>query len=85
MTKELWQTWCMRRTENPENVVRIHKVPPEDGQIRHTSNGITSVLSFQILLVLPKSVTDRRIITIFLNGADCIIITNILVKIIAYL
>lgn len=24
---ELWQTWCMRRTENPENVVRIHKVP----------------------------------------------------------
>ena len=31
MTKELWQTWCMRRTENPENVVRIHKVPPEDG------------------------------------------------------
>ena len=33
MTKELWQTWCMRRTENPENVVRIHEVPPEDGQI----------------------------------------------------
>ena len=28
---ELWQTWCMRRTENPENVVRLHEVPPEDG------------------------------------------------------
>ena len=24
---EFWQTWCMRRTENPENVVRIHKIP----------------------------------------------------------
>ena len=24
---ELRQTWCMRRTENPENVVRIHKAP----------------------------------------------------------
>ena len=22
---EPWQTWCMRRTENPENVVRIHE------------------------------------------------------------
>ena len=43
MTKELWQTWCMRRTENPENVVRIHKVSQEGGQIRLTSNGITSV------------------------------------------
>ena len=28
---ELWQTWCMRRTENPENVVRLHEVPQEDG------------------------------------------------------
>ena len=25
--KELWQTWCMRRTENPENVVRLHEAP----------------------------------------------------------
>ena len=25
--RELWQTWCMRRTENPENVVRLHEVP----------------------------------------------------------
>ena len=24
---ELWQTWCMRRTENPENVVRFHEAP----------------------------------------------------------
>ena len=24
---ELWQTWCMRGTENPENVVRLHEVP----------------------------------------------------------
>lgn len=24
---ELWQTWCMRRTENPENVVRLHEAP----------------------------------------------------------
>ena len=28
---ELWQTWCMRRTENPENVVRIHEVPRRIG------------------------------------------------------
>ena len=25
--KELWQTWCMRWTENPVNMVRIHEVP----------------------------------------------------------
>ena len=24
---EPWQTWCMRGTENPENVVRVHGVP----------------------------------------------------------
>ena len=24
---EFWQTWCMRRTENPENVVRLHETP----------------------------------------------------------
>ena len=24
---ELWQTWCMRRTENPENMVRLHEAP----------------------------------------------------------
>ena len=24
---EFWQTWCMRRTENPENVVRFHETP----------------------------------------------------------
>lgn len=24
---ELWQTWCMRRTENPENVVQLHEAP----------------------------------------------------------
>ena len=28
---ELWQTWCMRRTENPQNVVRLHEVPQKDG------------------------------------------------------
>ena len=26
-SKELWQTWCMRRTENPENVVQLHEAP----------------------------------------------------------
>ena len=25
---ELWQTWCMRWIEDPENVVRLHEVPP---------------------------------------------------------
>ena len=25
---EFWQTWCMRRTENPENVVQFHETPP---------------------------------------------------------
>ena len=75
MTKELWQTWCMRRTENPENVVRIHKVPQEDGQIRFTSNGITSVIELSSSARAHWSVTDRRIITIFSNGAVCIIIT----------
>lgn len=34
---EFWQTRCMRRTENPENVVRFHETPPHgddssDGQ-----------------------------------------------------
>lgn len=24
---EFWQTWCMRGTENPENVVRVHEIP----------------------------------------------------------
>ena len=24
---DTWQTWCMRRTENPENVVRVHECP----------------------------------------------------------
>ena len=75
MTKELWQTWCMRRTENPENVVRIHKVPQEDGQIRFTSNGITSVIELSSSARAHWSVTDSRIITIFSNGAVCIIIT----------
>ena len=28
--KELWQTWCMRKTENLENVVRLHEVPLND-------------------------------------------------------
>ena len=28
-SKELWQTWCMRRTENPENVVQLHEAPQE--------------------------------------------------------
>ena len=27
LSKELWQTWCMRRTENPENVVQLHEAP----------------------------------------------------------
>lgn len=22
-----WQTWCMRRTENPEKVIRFHSCP----------------------------------------------------------
>ena len=26
-TMELWQIWYMRWTENPVNVVRVHKVP----------------------------------------------------------
>ena len=28
---EFWQTWCMRRTENPENVVRLHETPQHGG------------------------------------------------------
>ena len=26
-TLELWQTWCMRRTENPKNVVQFREAP----------------------------------------------------------
>ena len=26
-TLESWQTWCMRRTENSENMVRLHEIP----------------------------------------------------------
>lgn len=29
---ELWQTWCMRWTENPEKVVRLHPAPPRFGK-----------------------------------------------------
>ena len=61
----------MRRTENPENVVRIHKVPLEDGQIRLTSNGITSVIELIISARAHWSVSKRRIIIIFSNGAVC--------------
>ena len=25
--RELWQTWCMRKTENLENVVQLHEAP----------------------------------------------------------
>ena len=28
---EFWQTRCMRRTENPENVVRFHETPLHGG------------------------------------------------------
>ena len=31
---DLWQTWCMRRTENPENVVRVHGGPLDKGRKR---------------------------------------------------
>ena len=24
---DTWQTWCMRRTDNPENGVRVHECP----------------------------------------------------------
>lgn len=36
-----WQTWCMRMTENPENVVRVHKCPHITS--RYSSVGRTSV------------------------------------------
>lgn len=28
---EFWQIWYMRRTENPENVVRVHETPQHGG------------------------------------------------------
>ena len=35
---ELWQTWCMRRTENPENVVQLHEVPQEYNEVFSSGN-----------------------------------------------
>ena len=31
---ELWQTWCMRWTENPEKVVRLHPAPPRLSKVK---------------------------------------------------
>ena len=33
LSKDTWQTWCMRRTENPENVVRVHECPRHNAGI----------------------------------------------------
>lgn len=30
---DLWQTWCMRRTENPVNVVRVHGGPLKRNEV----------------------------------------------------
>ena len=39
--KELWQTWCMRGTENPENVVRLHEAPLENLGVLQWQRGWT--------------------------------------------
>ena len=31
---ELWQTWCMRWTENPEKVVQLHPAPPKLSKVK---------------------------------------------------
>ena len=36
--KEIWQTWCMRRTENPKNVIRVHEFPLKRELITKTFN-----------------------------------------------
>ena len=38
---ELWQTWCMRRTENPENVVRFHEAPLKNSGVLQWQRGWT--------------------------------------------
>lgn len=43
ISKELWQTWCMCGTENPENVVRLHEAPLKN---RECSNGNEGGLEF---------------------------------------
>ena len=35
---ELWQTWCMRWTENPDNVVQLHEVPQENNEVFSSGN-----------------------------------------------
>ena len=40
---ELWQTWCMRGTENPENVVRLHEVPLKNSGVLQWQRGRTGV------------------------------------------
>ena len=42
-TLELWQTWCMRGTENPENVVRLHEAPLKKSGVLQWQRGWTGV------------------------------------------
>ena len=54
--KEFWQTWCMRRTENPENVVRLHETPQHGGDSSVGQNAGLWIRKSQVrnLFVTPE-------------------------------
>lgn len=51
--KELWQTWCMRGTENPDNVVRLHEAPLMESFMISPFSGNETFCSLMIDSVLP--------------------------------
>ncbi len=59
---ELWQTWCMRGTENPENVVRLHEVP-QDG-LSNPYSAIVRTLTVGYLYRIVISVFQMRRLSI---------------------
>lgn len=51
--KELWQTWCMRGTENPDNVVRFHEAPLMESYMIPPFNGYEPFCGLMTDSVLP--------------------------------
>ncbi len=78
---DTWQTWCMRRTENPENVVRVHECPQvmtrEYSSVGRTSvsktesRGFKSFCSCQTLgCCSTVRATDCKSVTLWLSRFD---------------
>ena len=64
---ELWQTWCMRGTENPENVVRLHEAPLKNSGVLQWQRGWTvNPLSDDFV---GSSPTSRTQLALLYNGS----------------